>query len=293
MESIKQLYKAGKINECYSALQNYLIYNPKDLTAIKLLQKVKTEILKANITKIEEAIKRFDHLWKQKKYPELLQAYLEIQKFAPDYKPLQKKIEKVYKILQKSSQNEYLNQFNEINQIVKVKISNNELLESIKFVEHAFIKNPNNPLIKKLVLDTKRKVIDIKLNQNKSSIKGNNIPKIYDFIKSLYELEPTYEKIQKMLIKYHSLLKKYYENQKYVFEKDAMLQIKVLYNKNEYQKCLQACNELIRTTVYNKFAFKYKKKAEQGIINENFATSYQKLNLYLNKLQQDNQTQQV
>ena len=280
-DNILKLYKANNFNECFNALQFYLTHNPKDLKAIKLLQKVKKQILKTNIAKIEEAIKRFDHLWKQKKYPELLQAYLEIQKFAPDYIPLQKKIEKVYKLLQKNNQDQNYLEFKKIKDVVEVKISNNELTDSIKFVEEAFLKNPNNPLVKKLVLETKRNTIDIKLKQNRKAIKQGNIPKIYDFIKSLYELEPTYYKIQTLLVKYHGLLRKYYENQKYVYLKDSMQQIKVLYNKSEFQKCLQASNELLRTTVYNNFANKYKIKAENAIVDENFKTSYQKLENYL------------
>jgi len=283
-DNILKLYKANNFNECFNALQFYLTHNPKDLKAIKLLQKVKKQILKTNIAKIEEAIKRFDHLWKQKKYPELLQAYLEIQKFAPDYIPLQKKIEKVYKLLQKNNQDQNYLEFKKIKDVVEVKISNNELTDSIKFVEEAFLKNPNNPLVKKLVLETKRNTIDIKLKQNRKPIKQGNIPKIYDFIKSLYELEPTYYKIQTLLVKYHGLLRKYYENQKYVYLKDSMQQIKVLYNKSEFQKCLQASNELLRTTVYNNFANKYKIKAENAIVNENFKASYQKLDNYLNTI---------
>jgi hypothetical protein len=105
----------------------------------------------------------------------------------------------------------------------------------------------------------------------------NEIPKVYEFLKNLYDFEPSFPKIQKMLIEQHKKLDQYYKNKKFVFEKDSERQIKILFNTKEFEKCIQTCDELLRTTFFNKTAIKYRAKAEEGLIDQNFKTAYQKI----------------
>jgi len=276
-DQIKKLYQAGETHQAYSALEKYLVSNNQDSKAFKLLQSIKKDLLKKNIEKINQAIQRFDYLEQQQKYQELLTAYLEIQKFAPDYIPLQNKIQKIYQIILKDQNNTQNQEFQKIQQLVETKLANQEFTETITFLEQTINQDSNNILLRKLLIETKRQIIDHKLLTNKSNFNTQSIPKIYDFIKTLYNFEPTYPKIQKLLISYHSKLKLYYQNQKLVFEKDAVRQIKVLFNQQEYQKCLQACQELLRTTFYNQTALKYRKKAQSAIIGQNFREAYAKI----------------
>lgn len=278
LQQISDIYKTGDINKAYTSLEQYILYNPNNKQAINLLQKIKKQVLSTNLKKIKEAISRFDYLEKEHRYSELLNAYLKIQKFAPDYAPIQSKIETTYKKVLQDKSSKDTQDYNQVKLITKTQIANKQLQEAIIFIEKALLQNPNNVLLQKHLLETKRQIIDIKLNSNNKAFHNLDTPKLYDFIKSLYEYEPTYPKIQKLLIKYHSLLKAYFANKKIVFEKDAERQIKVLYNQKQFQKCLQICNELLRTTIFNSTAVKYKKKATSAIILNNFEVAYSKLN---------------
>jgi tetratricopeptide (TPR) repeat protein len=280
-QQIKALYKAGQVMPAYNALEKYLLSNGQDQSAIRLLNKIKSQILQENIKKINQAIHRFDYLYNEKKYKEILSAYLQIQKYAPDYIVLQKKIEKVYNLVLKDKNDSDNQEYQRIKLVVKSKLANNEFEASIHFIEQSIQANPNNVLTHKLLIETKRQIIDCKLKVNKKSLKQLDIPKVYDFIKSLYDLEPTYPKIQKLLIQKHNTLKEYFKNKKLAFQQDSVRQIKVLYNTKEFKKCIQACDELIRTNTYDATAFKYKKKAQQALVGRNFTVAYQKLEDYL------------
>ncbi len=277
-ENITNIYKTGRINDAYNALNNYLIYNTQDNNAINLLNKIKREILSNNLKKIDEAIMRVEHLWKEKKYKELLNAYLEIKKFAPDYEKLEQLNKKAYNLYTKQLEKENEDQFLNIKQTVITNIQNKQYKQALEFLEHTISasKDPN-PAFKQLVTEVKRTIIDDKLKSNSKYLNSSDIPKIFEFLKNLYDFDPTYPKIQKLLVDSQKKLIDYYKNKKVVFEKDSERQIKILFNTNEYKKCLQSCNELLRSTIYNKIGIKYKQKAEKAIINDNFKTAYQKI----------------
>jgi hypothetical protein len=280
-EQIKHLFKSGQTQEAYNSIEAFLQSNPKDSRAINLSQKIKRQITKDNIQKINQAIQRFDYLEDQKKYRELLEAYLKIHKYAPDYIPLNKKIEKVYRKL--NSQNDQSNNqdFQNINKIVQTKIQNQQIQEAIQFIEQTILKDSTNPLLQKLLLNTKRTLVEQKYKKNKKALTKRTIPEAYEFIKSLYDYEPTFPLTRKLIIKQHSRLKYYYANQKTLFEKDAKRQIKILFNTKDYKNCIQACNDLLKAIPANKFALKYKKKADNKVVGLNFAEAYEKLTAYL------------
>ena len=280
-EQIKHLFKSGQTQEAYNSVEAYLQSNPKDSRALNLSQKIKKQITKDNIQKINQAIQRFDYLEDQKKYKELLEAYLKIQKYAPDYIPLNKKIEKVYRKL--NSQNDQSNNqdFQNINKIVQTKIQNQQIQEAIQFIEQTILKDSTNPLLQKLLLNTKRTLVEQKHKKNKKALTRRSIPEAYEFVKSLYDYEPTFPLTRKLIIKQHSRLKYYYANQKTLFEKDAKRQIKILFNTKDYKNCIQACNDLLKAIPANKFALKYKKKADNKVVGLNFAEAYEKLTAYL------------
>jgi len=277
-QDIVNLYKAGKVNDAYNNLNNYLVYNSQDSKPINLLSQIKEDILKSNLKKIDEAIERVEWLWKEKKYNELLNAYLEIKKFAPDYEKLEQLIKKAYNAYTKQLENQNEEQFLRIKQIVTTNLQNKEYKQAIEFLEKtiASSKDPD-PAYKQLVIDVKRTIIDEKLKTNAKYLKSSEIPKVYEFLKNLYDFEPSFPKIQKMLIEQHKKLDQYYKNKKFVFEKDSERQIKILFNTKEFEKCIQTCDELLRTTFFNKTAIKYRAKAEKGLIDENFKTAYQKI----------------
>lgn len=284
-QQIQNLYHTGNITTAYAELQKYLELNKTDTKALKFAQKLKKELQTVSIRKIKESIHKFDHLKKEKKYPELLQAYLEIQKYAPNYEPLNKEIQALYKKVQSNSNTQFKNAFSKLKDVINQYINEEKYNEAISLLVASIQKNPTNILLRKYLIDTKREIIDIKLKTNKNNLQSHDIPKVFSFIKSLYQFEPTYPKIQKLVIQHQKLLQKYNDQQRFLYKRDSELQIQVLYNKKEFEKCFKACNELLRTSISSKVAIKYRKKAQSAIIGENFKSAYKLLKEHMHTCQ--------
>ena len=221
---------------------------------------------------------KVEFMWGQKRYKDLLDLYLKIQVFAPNFRPLQKKIEKAYNQILKEEKKVNESKITKVATLVYGYIETKNYQEALDFIYATIKTDPNNSAYQKILIETKRKIIDLKLKENKSKFASPNIPEIYDFIKKLYDLEPSYFKIQKLLTSQNIKLKQYYKVKENEYIKDAELQIKVLYNEGNYQKSLQACKDLLRTKQTNKFAQKYYRKNLDAIEIQNFKTAYKLIN---------------
>lgn len=277
LKQIKQLDKQGDTTKAFQAIQAYLQTNHDDLEAIKLYQDLKKKVYKQNLSKVKDSIQSVKFMWKQGRYKDLLHLYLKLRPYAPNYRPLENLIQKAYNAYHKEEMQKQDSANSKVIQNVEGYLKSKNYTEALKFIEEAIKRDLDNPLLQKLLVETKRKVIDAKLKANMAKIKKISIPESYDFIKKLYELEPTYYKIQKLFAEYHYKLKDYYKNQKFIYEKDAKRQIKVLYNTKEYDKALQATQELLKVNNTSKTAQKYLPRIKQKIDQENFKTAYQKI----------------
>jgi len=277
LKQIKQIAKQGEVIKAYQLLKDYIQRNHNDIKAINFYKKLKQKVYEINLKKVKEGIKKVDFMWEQERYADLLKVYLELRQYAPQYKKLQKLIEKAYKKHQhkitKQEDSATAKIINTVDGYMKSKKFNNALA----LLEKSIQTDPQNPLLRKLYLETKRKIIDSKLKANARMLERASIPESYDFVKKLYELEPTYFKIQKLLSKYHAKLKDYYKNQKHIFEKDAKRQIRVLYNTKEYQKAFRATRELLKVNPKSRYAKHYLEKISKKIDEQNFKQAYKKL----------------
>jgi len=277
LEDIKQNYKNGDVAQAYQQVQEYLQRNHDDLQAIKFYQKLKTAVYRLNLKKVKDSIKNVNFMWKQKRYKDLLHLYLQLRQYAPNYAPLQKLIQKASKYYQAEIKTQQGNSDNTIIQNVEGYLKTKNYTQALQFLEEAIKKDLNNPLFQKLLIETKRKIIDSKLKANKRKLKQISIANAHDFIKKLYELEPTYYKIQKLYSNWHLKLKDYYKNSKSIYEKEAKLKIKILFNTKEYEKALRASQELQKVNNKSKTARQFLKKIEEAIDRENFVLAYKKL----------------
>jgi len=277
LEEIKQNYKNGDIALAYNQIQNYLQHHHDDLQAIKLYQKFKLAVYKLNLKKVKESIKNVDFMWKQKRYKDLLHLYLQLRQYAPNYAPLQKLIQRASKYYQTEIATQQDNSDNTIIQNIEGYLKTKNYTQALQFLEEAIKKDLSNPLFQKLLIETKRKVIDAKLKANKRKLKQITIADAHDFVKKLYELEPTYYKIQKLYSDWHIKLKEYYKNSKSIYEKEAKLKIKILFNTKDYQKALRASQELQKVNNKSKTARQFLKKIKKAIDKDNFTLAYKKI----------------
>lgn len=277
LDQIQAMLDSGELASANSNIEEYLSRNLDDPKALKIYRKIQKQIYQNNLKKVKEGIRIAESMWDQKRYEDLLNLYLKLQPYAPNYKPLQRLIDKVYKVQGKSVQKKEDTAMSDFNTTLTQYIQTKNFDRALDFLQEAIKKDPDNPGFQKTLLDLKRKIIDHKLTTNKSKFKKASPPDIYDFIKSLYEFEPTYYKTQQLLVDQHEKLKYYYANKKDLFVKDAKRQIRILYNKKEFEKALQAVNELQKIDPSNSLAKRYRKKIKPAIDNRNFKLAYEVL----------------
>lgn len=274
---IVALAESGEIAKAFQAISGYVQAYGSDEEGIELYQKLKKKVYQTNLQKVKESISSVEFMWKQKRYSDLLHLYLKLQEYAPNYKPLQKLIQKSYKAVQKEELSKRDSLSKQIIETVDNYIVNKKYAEALQFLENAIKQDPNNPMLQKLLLEAKHKIIDKKLATNKRKLQKSAATESYDFIKKLYELEPNYYKIQQLYAEEYYKLKDYYKNQKYIFEKEAKKQITILFNTKEFDKALHASQELIRTNSKSKTAKKFIPKILKEIDKDNFKVAYQKI----------------
>ncbi len=130
-------------------------------------------------------------------------------------------------------------------------------------------------LRKQLEIETKRKIIDNKLKSNKKSLSKTPAPQKYDFIKNLFDLEPTYPKIQKILISCKEELREYSKHQKKNLLEELTRETKILFNKKEYSKAKENAKRILSIDPTNSKGIKYYKKSEHCYYNDSYSKAYQ------------------
>ncbi len=277
LATIKQSMKDGNPALAAGQLEAYLQVHHDDLGAIKLHKKIQGEIHKINIKKVKRAIKESDFMWKEKRYTDLLKLYMKLRPLTPDYDQLNNLIAKAYGAQKATSDEAAGESIGQIQEQVDTYCKAGQYQEALNFILSAIERDKSNPVLVKLLTDTKRRIINKKLKKNKARLKQSTVPEKFDFMKSLYSMEPTYDKMRKELYKAHREMKAYYENKEESFEKDAKRQIRVLFNRKQYSKAKQAVNELLRVKNRSKFARTWLVKVNDKIDNENFKAAYKKM----------------
>ena len=89
-------------------------------------------------------------MWKQKRYKDLLDLYLKIQQYAPNYSPLQKRIQKTYNALLKEESKKNDSKLNKVNNIVQGYIKTKNYNEALNFLMETIKTDPLNSSFQKL-----------------------------------------------------------------------------------------------------------------------------------------------
>lgn len=179
-----------------------------------------------------------------------------------------KVISKLNKQLQSTSKKLLETSQKEISKLIQ----NNQDQEALDLTYN--LQSLPDTLRKQLEIETKRKIIDKKLQSNKSSLKNTPTPQKYDFIKNLYDLEPNYPKIQKLLLDVRNELQSYSKVQKKNLIKDLELETKILFNKKQYQKTKETTKRILSIDPNNNKAIKYYKKADHCYYTDSYDKAY-------------------
>jgi hypothetical protein len=270
--SIQELIKAGNIKTAKQSLANASYQEKKTKqysNLINLLEKqtsrLRKKFVKTNIKKIKGYIKN----------QELESAYNLINDLenidSTNTKVIKLKskiISKLNKKLQVSSKTLIDSSRREINKLIKEN-KDQEALE----LTYALVKLPTS-LRKQVEQETRRKIIDNKILNNKIKLRKTPSPQKYDFIKNLYDLEPNYPYIQKLLLKSKKDLDKYSKIQKINLIDNLTQETKILFNKKQFNKAKVNAKRILSIDPDNSKGIKYYKKADDCYYKDSYKKAY-------------------
>lgn len=134
-----------------------------------------------------------------------------------------------------------------------------------------------------ILKEVKRKIIDDKFRDNKNKLKNHTIITQFEFIKKLYLIDESYTFAQKLLYKYQKKLEKYDKLKKKILKREALINLKVIYNQKKYEQVIIKAKEFLQTQsqshkslrgdTFNKII----KKARHKIQTENYRLAFTKI----------------
>ena len=277
LQDIKILIKEEKFAQANKMLDQILLRESQNQEALKLKRELQNLAYNKNLQLVDQKLSEYQDLFTAKKYAQLIPKLKKLQTYAPGYSKLDKFVLKVYREYEKTVQKKQGGEIQQLQASIDKLIATNNGQQAILEIENYAVKHQDNPVFQKMVIETKRKVINNKLSRNKKALKKLNAPSKFEFLKKLYHIDITYPLIQKELYKAKKELESYDKKQKKVYLREAKIQLKILYNQKKYPECIQACKELLKVFPNNKSAVKYFEKARSRQIQQNYLMAYAKI----------------
>lgn len=246
LKIVKNLVNKGDLATAMNACQELLKVNPYDKSVHKYLEEIQERILKENEKKVDADIESTMHLWKEGKFDELMQIYSKLYQYAPNHSRLIKLIQKLQEKMaegQKKSQKDFLQKA--INAIKGV-INNGQFGDAIQACNEFLSLDPLNKEGKELLLEAKNKLIDQKLKENARVVEGADFERAFQFYDTLLAINPNNEKVKHLKETAKSHLGGQKELAGKIHLNESIDRMKQLFDAKEYEKVLQACEEILR-----------------------------------------------
>lgn len=268
LKIVKNLADKGDLAGAMNACQELLKVNPYDKSVHKYLEEIQERILKENEKKVDADIESTMHLWKEEKFNELMEIYGKLYQYAPNHSRLIKLVQKLQEKMteaQKTSQKDFLQKA--VNAI-KGLISDGKFGDAIQACNELLSLDPMNRKGKELLLEAKNRLIDQKLKENSRVVEGADFERALEFYNTLLAINPDNEKVKKLEETAKSHLGGKKELAGKIHLNESVDRMKQLFDAKEYEKVLQAAEEILRIEPGNLTAKIFMQKATATINKE-------------------------
>ena len=268
LKIVKNLVSKGDLAGAMNACQELLKVNPYDKSVHKYLEKIQELIIKENEKKVDADIESTMHLWKEGKFDELMGIYEKLYQYAPNHSRLIKLIQKLQEKMaegQKESQQDFLKK---ALSAIKGVINNGQFGDAIQACNEFLSLDPLNKEGKELLLDAKNRLIDQKLKENARVVEGADFERAFQFYDTLLAINPENEKVKKLQEAAASHLGGQKELAGKIHFNESIDRMKQLFDAKEYEKVLEACEEILRIDAGNMTAKIFMQKAVATIDDE-------------------------
>ncbi|MBI4994894.1 hypothetical protein HZC21_04610 [Candidatus Peregrinibacteria bacterium] len=268
LKIVKDLVNKGDLAAAMNACQELLKVNPYDKSVHKYLQEIQERIIKENEKKVDADIESTMHLWKEGRFDELMQIYSKLYQYAPNHSRLIKLIEKLQEKMaegQRKSRQDFLQK---ALAAIKGVINDGKFGDAIQACNEFLSLDPLNKEGKELLSDAKNRLIDQKLKENARVVEGADFERASQFYDTLLAINPENEKVKRLQETAASHLGGQKQLAGKIHFNESIDRMKQLFDAKEYEKVLQAAEEILHIEPKNLTAKIFMQKASATIDEE-------------------------
>lgn len=265
---VKRLISEGDLLNANLTCQELVKVDPYNKKLLKLFRKIENKILDQNEKIVKKEIDRTWNLWDEKRYDELLRIYQRLYEYAPQYEELHQLIDKAEKALGTEELKKRKEFIQQAFLAIKDMFDQSRYGEVVRACEEFLIVDPRNEKARDIQKRAKEKLVDAKLKENERIVDSGEYERQLELYGELLKIDPRSSRVKKLQM---DALQKLSEKKKIDMRmtvNEGMKRIKNLFVAQEYEKVLQACEDVMTWDKDNLIAKIYRKKAESAIEDE-------------------------
>lgn len=277
IKSVKKLFQSGNLQNATIACGQLLKIDPYNKKLMKLQREIEEEVLRVNLEKVKKEIKRTWGLWDERRYEELLQIYNKLYEYAPQYDYLTELISKAETALSDRQKDERKKFIQDALNVIRKVFSEKRFGETLLACNELLIIDPRNEEAKAILQKTKEALVEEKLKENERIVDSGDFERALELYESLLSIDPKSQKLLKLIRDAEDHVSKKKTLLRRIQVNEGVKRIKDLFAAREYEKTIQACEELLLIDPKNLTGHLYKQKAVDTIETENDAAVFKKL----------------
>lgn len=268
IKTVKMLLRKGDLFNANLGCQELLKVDPYNKKLQKLLTKIEKKILKQNLKIVKQEIKRTWSLWDEKRHGELLQIYERLLEYAPQYGELHELMEKAEKAMNNTEREQRKAFIREALEAVEKIFREGKWEDVIQACKEILVVHAFNEKAKNLLAKARENFVEQKLKENETLVDSAEFERQIEFFGELLHIDPNSEKVKNLLLEARKKLQEKKKIETQILVNEGEKRIKTLFDQQEYEKVLQACEELRFLDTRNLVAMLYDRKARAVIIEE-------------------------
>jgi len=265
---IKGYLNSNNLAAALKGCQELYSINPYDDGVRSMYKKVQALVLEDNSRRVDQDIASTMPLWNEKKFAELGVIYKKLSAFAPTHAHLKEMILKLNIAMQHEQEGQRLafidKAVSAIHELIKQKKYRDAVGGSRELVKLAPLNSTAIALLKR----TTKALIDDELEKNQRIVEGGDFDRSVEFLRSLLSIDSENSKLISLQKRALSHLNDQNKVSGKIAINESEQRLKDLYKSAEYEKVVQACNEIFLAEPGNIAAKIYKSKAERSLESE-------------------------
>lgn len=258
---IEDLVKQKSFQPALASCQELLKVDPYHRTVQKLLKKIQERILEENIKKVDRDIDTTMGLWKEKRYDELFAIYTRLYQYAPQHNRLTKLIKKLEQSMSEEQKNTRRDFVTQAHTAIRDLLKQKQYADALQAGNELLTVDPLNTDTQKMVATAKEGIVEQKLQANARIVDSADFERALEFYNGLLAIDPTSQKIQALAFQAKARLAEQHTLASRIHFNESLARMRELFQSSEYEKTVQACDEILHLDSKNVTAKIFRKKA--------------------------------